>query len=74
MRTLVKTKWLLPILIVGLAILVVVQSPSSASDRSLVEAEISTETTASVLEPVVVRPEGPEAPEAEFDDSTHGTY
>ena len=73
MRTLVKTKWLLPILIVGLGILVVVQSPSSASDQSLAEAELSTEAAAE-LESVAANPEGPEAPEAEFDDSTHGTY
>jgi hypothetical protein len=26
------------------------------------------------LEPVVASPEGPVAPEAEFDDSAHGTY
>ena len=74
MKISVKTKWLLPIFIVGLAILVVVQSPSSASDQSLAEVELSTETTASVLQPVVVSSEGPEAPDAEFDDSAHGTY
>ena len=74
MRTLVKTKWLLSILIVGLAVLVVVQSPSAASDQSPAEVELSTETIATVLQPVVVSSEGPEAPEAEFDDSAHGTY
>ena len=74
MKTFVKTKWLLPILMVGLAVLVVVQSPSSASDQSLAVAELSTETTAAALEPVAASPEGPEAPEAEFDDSAHGTY
>ena len=73
MKILLKTKWLLPILIVGLAILVVVQSPSSASDQSLAEAELSTEAAAE-LEPVAASPEGPEAPEAEFDDTAHGTY
>ena len=73
MRTLVKTKWLLPILIVGLAILVVVQSPSSASNQVLVGAELSTEAAAE-MKPVAAGPEGPEAPEAEFDDSAHGTY
>ena len=73
MKIFVKTKWLLPILIVGLAILVVVQSPSSASDQSPVEAELST-GAATVLEPVAAGPKGLESPEAEFDDSAHGTY
>ena len=73
MKIFVKTKWLLPILIVGLAILLVVQSPSSASDQSLAEAELSTKA-AGELELVAASPEGPEAPEAEFDDTAHGTY
>ena len=70
MRTLVKTKWLLPILIVGLGILVVVQSPSSASDQALVEAELAT-GAAVELQPVAA---GPKGPEADFDDTAHGTY
>jgi hypothetical protein len=73
MKIVVKTRWLLPILMIGLAILAI--EPSiSASDQSLTDATLATEGTASGLEPATPKAETSEATQAQFDDTALGTY
>lgn len=57
MRSVLKPRWLLPILVVGLAILVVIDQPTSASDQSLAMVTAEPEATAAKLEPVPAEPE-----------------
>jgi hypothetical protein len=74
MMRIVKTRWLLPILMIGLAILVVVEPPISASDQSLTDVMPATETAVASLEPAMPNAETSEATQAQFDDTALGTY
>jgi hypothetical protein len=80
MKSVLKPRWLLPILVVGLAILVVIDRPTSASDQSLAMVTAEPEATAAKLEPVaasaasVASTPTPEAVQEEFDDTACGTY
>jgi hypothetical protein len=90
MRIVFKTKLLLPLLLIGLAILFV-KLPTSTSDQALANASLTTEKSqaqvgdidslgdppqaeAQVAEPVTEGAKAPEAAQAEFDDTTCGTY
>jgi hypothetical protein len=73
MRMILKTRWLLPILMVGLAILAI-EPPIWASDQTLAEVTSGTEPTATGLDLAVIDVEAPAEPEAAFDDTAHGTY
>jgi hypothetical protein len=73
MRVVFKTRWLLPILMVGLAILAI-EPPIWASDQSLAEVNTGTEPTATGLDLAVIDAEAPAEPETEFDDTAFGTY
>ena len=88
MKSVLRPRWLLPILVVGLAILVVIDRPTSASDQSLAMVTAEPEATVAKLEPVPAEPEAraaklepvtaktptPEAVQEEFDDTACGTY
>ncbi len=63
----VKTKWLLPVLIIGLAILVLMEPPISASEQSLADTDSATGAAAAKAEASV-------APEAKLDNTAFGTY
>jgi hypothetical protein len=90
MRVVFKTRWLLPLLLIGLAVLFV-KLPTSAADQALANASLTTEKSqaqvgeiasvvdppqaeAQVDEPVTEGTEAPEAAQAEIDDTTCGTY
>lgn len=57
MKSVLKPRWLLPILVIGLAILLVIDRPTSASDQSLAMVTAEPEATAAKLEPVPAEPE-----------------
>jgi hypothetical protein len=90
MRIVFKTRWLLPLLLIGLAVLFV-KLPTSAVDQALAGTSLTTEKSqaqvedvASVVDPpqaeaqvdesVAAGGAAPDAAQAEFDDSTCGTY
>jgi hypothetical protein len=73
MRLILKTRWLLPILMVGLAILAI-EPPIWASDQTLVEVTSGTEPTATGLDLALIDAEAPAESEAAFDDTAYGTY
>jgi hypothetical protein len=86
MRRLFRTRWLFPILLVGLALLFV-KLPSAAPDQALAnvslpseKAEAQAEVNAEpaepppVAEPTLQAGETPEAAPAELDDTSCGTY
>jgi hypothetical protein len=90
MRIVFKTRWLLPLLLIGLAVLFV-KLPTSAADQALAGTSLATEKSqvqvediASVVDPsqaevqvdesATAGGEVPDATHAEFDDSTCGTY
>ena len=73
MRVVLKTKWLLPILMVGLLILAV-ESPTVASDQSLAEVTSGTDPAATGLDLAVIEVEAPAEAEATFDSTAFGTY
>jgi hypothetical protein len=84
MRVLVKTKWLLPVLLIGLAVLAV-KLPTSTSGRALADGPPTTDeaqaqvegaqpvTFPALAELAVQEPEAPDAT-AQTDEGTHGTY
>lgn len=83
-RILVKTTWLLPILVIGLAVLVV-KLPTSTSHQVLADGPPATgELQAQVedaqplaypaLAELVAEEPDPPGATAQLDDSTHGTY
>jgi hypothetical protein len=74
MRIMKKTRWLLPVLIIGLAALVVIEPSISASDRPLPDATLGTEGMATGLEPATANAETPGAKEAESHEADLGTY
>jgi hypothetical protein len=74
MMRIVKTRWLLPILMIGLAILVVIEPPISASDQSLTDVMSATEAAVAGLEPAMPKAETSEAPHAQLEDAALGTY
>jgi hypothetical protein len=57
MKSVLRPRWLLPILVIGLAILLVIDRPSSASDQSLAMVPAEPEATPVKLEPVPAEPE-----------------
>jgi hypothetical protein len=90
MRIVFKTRWLLPILLIGLAVLFV-KLPTSAADQALAgtsltreKSQAQVEDSASVVGPpqaqaqvdetVTAGGEAPDVAQAEFDDTTCGTY
>jgi hypothetical protein len=90
MRVVFKTRWLLPLLLIGLAVLFV-KLPTSTSDQALADNSLTTEKSqaqvgeiasvvdppqaeAQVAEPITEGGESPEAAQAEIDDTTCGTY
>lgn len=90
MRIVVKTRWLLPLLLIGLAVLFV-KLPTSAADQALAGTSLTTEKSqvqvediASVVDPpqaeaqvdesVTAGGEASDVAQAEFDDTTCGTY
>jgi hypothetical protein len=90
MRIVFKTRWLLPLLLIGLAVLFV-KLPTSASDQALAGTSLTMEKSqvrvgdsASVIDPpqaeaqvdetVTASGEAPDAAQAEFDDTSCGTY
>jgi hypothetical protein len=90
MRIVFKTRWLLPLLLIGLAVLFV-ELPTSTSDQALAGTSLTTEKSQAQVEDIasVVNPsqaeaqvdesvtaggEAPDAAQAEFDDTTCGTY
>jgi hypothetical protein len=90
MRRLFRTRWLFPILLVGLALLFV-KLPGAAPDQALAnvsspaekaeaQAEVSARpaepppAAAQVAEPALQAGETPEAAPAELDDTSCGTY
>ena len=79
MRVLVKTTWLSPILVIGLAILVV-KLPNSTSHQVLADGPPTTdgpqarvEGAQPLAELVAEEPDTPDAA-AQLDEGTHGTY
>jgi hypothetical protein len=90
MRIVFKTRWLLPILLIGLAVLFV-KLPTSAADQALAGTSLTMEKSqvrvgdsASVIDPpqaqaqvdesITAGGEASDATQAEFDDTTCGTY
>ncbi len=90
MRIVFKTRWLLPILLIGLAVLFV-KLPTSAADQALAGTSLTTEKSqvrvgdsASVIDPPQAEPrvdetvtasgEASDVAQAEFDDTSCGTY
>jgi len=84
MRILVRTRWLLPILVIGLAVLVV-KLPISASHQVLADGPLATDGPQAQIEgdqllasPLLAESvaEGPDSPDAtvQFDEGTQGTY
>ena len=84
MRVLVKTKWLLPVLLIGLALLAV-ELPTSSSGQALADGPPTTGSVQAQVEsaqppahPMLVElaAEESDAPDvtAQSDDGTHGTY
>jgi hypothetical protein len=82
MRMLFRTRWLLPILLMGLAVLFV-KLPSAIPDQALANASLPAEkagpaeplpAAAQVAEPAIQAGETPGAAPAEFDDTSCGTY
>ena len=89
MRILVKTTWLLPILVIGLAV-VAIKSPTWTSDQVLAdgppttdEVQVAEADTGSLVVPPLAEllaeetvADSGETPgaTAQLDDSTHGTY
>jgi hypothetical protein len=67
MRFTLKTKWLLPLMVIALAVLVV-DLPTSASDQVALEDSIATE------ELDLTNEEASQPETREFDSTTHGTY
>jgi hypothetical protein len=73
MRIILKTRWLLPILMVGLVILTI-EPPIQASDQSLAEVTSGTEPTETGLDLAMIEAEAPAEAEATFDNTAFGTY
>lgn len=73
MRVVFRTRWLLPILMVGVAILAI-EPPIWASNQSLAEATSGTEPMATGLDLAMIEVEAPAEAEAAFDDTAYGTY
>ena len=73
MRIAIKTRWLIPILMVGLFILAL-EPPTLASNQAPADAMPAPEATPAGLEPAMAEAETTEATQAEFDDTTCGTY
>ena len=57
MRAVFRPRWLLPVLVVGLAVLAVIDRPTAASDQSLAMVTAMPKATAAKLEPVPAEPE-----------------
>jgi hypothetical protein len=90
MRRLMRTRWLLPMLLIGLAVLLV-RLPGTAPDQALADASLpaqngrtQAEVGAGPAEPMPTRAridgpatqpgETPEAPQTELDTTSCGTY
>jgi hypothetical protein len=90
MRVVFKTRWLLPLLLIGLALLFV-KLPTSATGQTLAGALLTTEKSqaqvgeiasvvdppqaeAQVAEPVTEGGKAPDAAQVEINDTTCGTY
>jgi hypothetical protein len=84
MRVLIKNKWLLPVLLVGLAVLTV-KLPTSTSGQALADGPPTTDEAQgqvegaqppaypALAELAVKEPDPPDSA-AQTDDRTHGTY
>jgi hypothetical protein len=57
LKSVLRPRWLLPILVIGLAILLVIDRPTSASDQSLAMVPAEPEATLAKPEPVPAEPE-----------------
>jgi hypothetical protein len=73
MRIALKSRWVLPILMIGLVILTI-EPPILASNQSLAEATSGTEPGATGLDLAVIDFEAPVEAAAAFDDTAYGTY
>jgi hypothetical protein len=90
MRMLFRTRWLFPILLIGLAVLFV-KLPTTSPDQALANTSLPAEKAgapaeadagpagpapaqAQVDEPAIQGGETPEAAQAEFDNTSCGTY
>ena len=57
MKSVLRPRWLLPILVIGLAILVAIDQPTSASDQPLAMVTAEPEARVAKLDPVPAEPE-----------------